>query len=164
MKLIWSTSSEKNSDRFIIERSSDGKNFIPVGEIAGAGFFQQLLTYSFSDYEATGTGYYYRLQIVDMDGSAIYSHVIHVTLKKESLLVFPNPGDGQSINTTFTTGSDNEVNIKVSDLSGKTVYQTTFTITNGRVTADFSPKLVPGFYILVVKNGAEVAKEKLSIY
>ena len=95
--LAWRTASEKNNDRFEVERSVTGTEFTRVGEMAGQGSSSQPQTYGFRDAAAIrfGTTIYYRLRQVDRDGTAAYSPVRTVAFGKAKpdarVSLYPNP-------------------------------------------------------------------------
>ena len=78
VNLKWSTASEKDNDRFEVERSDDGKFFYNIGEVAGNGTVNEQMDYSFADYSAVAAISYYRLKQVDYDGEYEYSETIRV--------------------------------------------------------------------------------------
>lgn len=160
----WSTISENNSEVFIIEKSSDGMNFTAVGEIAAAGFSNSLLNYSFQDTEVTGSNLYYRLVIKDKDGTLVYSQVVYIKTEKSGFVLFPNPTDGVSLNVTLNSTSASEVSIKVTDLSGKTLYDDVTIVEKGFLKLQFSNKLLPGLYIISVQSNSDFAEEKFAVY
>lgn len=67
--LSWQTESERNSSLFKIERSTDGKIWSTIGVITAAGQSQSLLKYQYIDPEYTSNINYYRLRMVDLDGT-----------------------------------------------------------------------------------------------
>ncbi len=74
--VVWKTSHEENVSKFVVERSTDEKNFFPIGEVQakGAGY-----KYEFVDSKLgkiNGVSYYYRLKIVDRSGSYTYSEQV----------------------------------------------------------------------------------------
>ncbi len=76
-RLNWTTASETNNDKFIIQRSYDGSNWEDAGEIAGGGNSQTPLNYAYTDNLGRAVNkVYYRLLQVDFDGSENYSNVI----------------------------------------------------------------------------------------
>lgn len=87
----WSTASERNSAYFIIERISDTGDAIPLGEVTAAGSSQSLLNYSFMDDQSPEALSYYRLRMVDLDGSWNHSNTIAVLRKEQGPLLWPNP-------------------------------------------------------------------------
>lgn len=93
--LEWKTSLEKNFDRFEIEQSfSPTISFVKLGVVAGGKS-----SYRFVDNtERVGVSYY-RLKMIDTDGSYSYSRIISVEKETSKLYysVFPNPSKGKTI-------------------------------------------------------------------
>lgn len=75
----WNTQKEQNNDRFIVEKSVDGVNFVGIGLIVGAGTRAIASHYSFSDNEIMDGTAYYRIRQVDFEGRVNYSVVVPVT-------------------------------------------------------------------------------------
>src|SRR5690606_23432835 len=88
----WSTSSEMGSDRFIVERSADSRVWVAVGEVAAKGKSEILNVYTLYDLNpVTGTNYY-RLTMVDRDGSSEHSLIRTVVVTgAEGNYLYPNP-------------------------------------------------------------------------
>jgi hypothetical protein len=78
--LKWSTLSEKNNAKFIIERSTDMVNFIEIGIVKAVGNSNVKNTYTFNDAkpEAYATNYY-RIKQVDFDGKFAYTNIASIT-------------------------------------------------------------------------------------
>jgi hypothetical protein len=80
-QLQWSTGVEDNFQMFVIERSADARNFFTVGQVNAKGSYSQ---YDFSDTspldQANSRLFYYRLKMVDRDGTYRYSDVREVAL------------------------------------------------------------------------------------
>ncbi len=74
--LKWQTESEENTKEFIVERAETGReDFIEIGFIDANGFSESLMTYEFEDEKPIPMAYY-RLKMVDFDGSFEYSEII----------------------------------------------------------------------------------------
>ncbi len=80
-RLEWSTGNEDNFSLFVVERSSDGENYFMIAQLPATG--------SFSEYQYTDSSpldadmqrtFYYRLKMVNRDGSFRYSEVQEVSL------------------------------------------------------------------------------------
>ncbi|MBL6447439.1 T9SS type A sorting domain-containing protein [Fulvivirga sp. 29W222] len=92
--LEWKTASELNNDYFTIEKSTDGKSFIGVGQIAGNGTTDVSNAYVWKDKAQLVEKVYYRLKQTDFNGSYTYERVIVVDAnndKSPELEVMPNP-------------------------------------------------------------------------
>jgi len=100
--LAWATASEKNSQSFEVERSTDGASFACIGTVAAAGTSATAHTYGLLD-AALPTGasvLCYRLKQVDLDNTAHYSPVRVVALGAGGLALFPNPAHGGAATLT----------------------------------------------------------------
>ena len=93
VNLNWATASEKNSDRFEIQRSATGAAFETVGTVKGQGNTSSAHNYAFVDSRPLAGRSYYRLRQVDTDGTTAFSPVATVQLRNE-LAVYPNPSAG----------------------------------------------------------------------
>ena len=100
-QLQWTTASEKNNDRFEVERSVTGAAFERVGTVNGHGTTTNPQAYFFTDgvTAAHGRLVYYRLRQVDFDGVSTYSPVRSVSFGSKgavavNLSLFPNPTTG----------------------------------------------------------------------
>ncbi len=91
--LEWVTLSEINVSHFEIERMTESDNtFISIGQIKANNTTEKSY-YSYQDPRATSSNYY-RLKIVDLDGSFEYSPIIQIKNKsftEEKIDIFPNP-------------------------------------------------------------------------
>jgi hypothetical protein len=108
--LTWSTASEANTDRFEVERSTDGVRFTRLAQVAAHGTSAIAQAYTQRD-AALPTGaplLYYRLRIVDRDNSAVYSPVRTVARRATDLAaltisVAPNPAVASSPASLWVT-------------------------------------------------------------
>ena len=81
--LSWQTSSEINSQRFDVERSTDALNFERLGAVPSVGEARGLQNYSFTDLDPLLDVGYYRLKQWDNDGIYAYSNVISVLFEHD---------------------------------------------------------------------------------
>ncbi|WP_448519822.1 LamG-like jellyroll fold domain-containing protein [Rhodoflexus sp.] len=119
--LQWQTINEVNFDRFIVEKSSDGKNFFVIAEIPGRGARGGFYTHT--DEEPRRVNYY-RLKMTDKDGSFEYSKVIAVLFDdlQSDLRAYPNPaeiGKGFYLNEK----ADRIERVMIYNLLGQLVYE-----------------------------------------
>lgn len=74
--LKWKTAEEVNTSHFSIERSTDGQPYVAIGNVAAAG--SGASSYTFTDANTVNGNNYYRLKMIDIDGSFKYSPVVIV--------------------------------------------------------------------------------------
>ncbi len=91
--LQWQTVSEENTDRFIVERSTDGRRFIDIGTVAASGNSNRVNDYGFIDALPLPGINYYRLTMLDKDGQFTQSRVVQVIVNRVvvHLSLYPNP-------------------------------------------------------------------------
>jgi hypothetical protein len=146
----WTTVTESNNRKFVVERSLNGSSFAPIGEVATratGGNSSVALNYNFVDANPVQGKQYYRLQMVDNGGRTTYSQI--VTLRRgggklEIVDVRPNPTTGTVYFNVL--GANANVNVAVRDLSGKEVIRKGLVQSNG-FSLDMS-SLANGLYIL----------------
>lgn len=95
--LSWRTAMEKDFDRFEIERSADPKKgFIKIHQQKGG---RPDGRYNFRDSEAeAGVANYYRLKMIDTDGTFAYSKISWALPESgNELKIYPNPVSGQLV-------------------------------------------------------------------
>ena len=98
--LKWVTASEKNSDYFTIEKTTDGILFEPVGTRQGAGNSIYHTSYLLVDDNVEPVINYYRLKQTDFDGNSKYSDLISIDNRLE------NQKDKTLIRITNTWGQE----------------------------------------------------------
>jgi hypothetical protein len=143
--LSWATASELNCDRFVIERSESGKVWKQVGSIQARNNTSSEEEYFFTDSEVVLRRAYYRLKLIDIDGSFAYSNIKPLDFGGSQSAIFPNPAgnDGQ----LQLLQSEDISMITIFNLSGKKELETS-TITN-KISIQHLP---PGSYILRLRH------------
>ncbi|MGG7662671.1 T9SS type A sorting domain-containing protein [Dyadobacter sp. BHUBP1] len=91
VKLTWRTSFEYNSDFFEIQRSRDMKSWKVLDHVSSAGESSQQVDYAYADADPIAGIGYYRLKMVDRDGTFAFSQIRKVSWDGTDLVVFPNP-------------------------------------------------------------------------
>jgi len=90
VRLSWSVADEKGVHSYQIERMDESERFVVIGEISAS----QSINYEYIDKNPPiDRSLYYRLRILDQDGSDRYSSVRQIQLesKTQKLVFFPNP-------------------------------------------------------------------------
>ncbi|MFI5129056.1 MAG: choice-of-anchor tandem repeat GloVer-containing protein [Chitinophagales bacterium] len=156
--LTWKTAQEQNSDRFEIERSSNGTEFNTKGSVAAAGNTNSITNYSFKDIDPMNGINYYRLKQVDKDGSFTYSRTVTVSFDAgKNLIVFPNPVSDRLY--IRLPQQNRYATIRILDASGKMVLQRNIgSSATAEVNVDGLPK---GWYILQLIGDNKLEKSFL---
>lgn len=151
--LDWYTASEINTNYFEVLRSVNGVDYTSVGYVQASGNSSILRAYNFEDTNlpAGASGAYYRLKIMDFDGSFEYSPVRYVSLKTVKGLnrVYPNP-------------ATNTVSFNVNEsLTGENLQ---FTISNANGTVVFNRELNAQTADQFFANGIDVSDFPNGVY
>lgn len=161
--LDWRTASEENTSHFEIERSLDNRTYVSAGNVGAAGHSSLPQLYSFTDKNIAALSVpvvYYRLKMVDGNGSFSYSKTIPVNINGRATLVKLYPNPVRDIATLQIVSMQSEtIRYTVTDASGSTVLAKSITVTEGNnnVIID-THALSSGNYTLLLR-GAETSKE-----
>jgi hypothetical protein len=106
----WETAMEISSDHFILQRSLGAGIWADIAFIPAAGNSTGIRKYAFEDENVwPGTRFYYRIRIVDLDGSARISETVEARIDGEPDLIgelYPNPTDGKAWLDLISPASD----------------------------------------------------------
>ncbi len=154
--LNWETASELNSSHYEIERSTDGRNWEFVGKVTSSGKSDQTLNYSYLDEGVYKPGqaerrFYYRLRMVDLDGSFEYSDVDEVEFRNSTDLtveLYPNPAQ-EFVNINFLSDSPKgSVNLQLMNVAGKALLERQIMIEDGHYLLELPQVLPTGVYMV----------------
>ena len=125
--LQWKAGSENNIVKYEIElaRGNDelqAGHFVKIGEVPGLGNSTTLRIYSFRDTEPDKFGpRYYRLKIVNADGSFSYSPVRSVLFNDPVLWhIYPNPSNGM-FSLVYQLNNNEQLYARVVDSKGSLI-------------------------------------------
>ncbi|MBL7737200.1 MAG: T9SS type A sorting domain-containing protein [Chitinophagaceae bacterium] len=90
--IAWVSDMELNFDHYEIERSFDGANWSTIGTVQSTGNAGAVSRYTFTDALKLAGAVNYRLKMVDIDGTSVYSPIKTVKAGAAiEMTVFPNP-------------------------------------------------------------------------
>lgn len=152
--LDWKTEKEENLREYIITRSHDGREFTNISKISA----QNLVHYQSVDKNPLSGENYYRLEMIDYDGSSKYSDIRRVSINNaiDVLSLHPNP----AMNKIFISGLSEELNnakIEVYDDLGRQVVNGYFVPSSLSSSGLDIESLLPGNYVLKIKTEAEIS-------
>ena len=165
--LQWKADNETGFDKYEIERSNNGKDFINIGyrrAATGNGIKQ----YDFTDNDASlvaSNKYYFRLKMVDISGSYTYSKVVSVVVGNRntmSIRTAPNPFTDK-ISIQLNLSEAVKVSYKLIDMYGKTILSNAVNVSIGAQALEIEglKQLPGGIYMLQVRAGNTVFTGKL---
>lgn len=91
--LQWRTAAEEGTKDFVVQHSTDGRQWQNIGTVTAAGNSLREQAYSFVHRQPASTVNFYRLLQRDTDGRERYSKIIRIDLQEAGtvLSVYPNP-------------------------------------------------------------------------
>lgn len=132
--LYWSTSSEVNSKTFEIQRSINGTDFEIIGQVQASGDSKVERKYTFTDETPSKGSNFYRLKMIDRDGSSAYSKTVSAKVAYQSALLVKNvslaPG-GTGLRMLIESNETTHGNLSVFDASGRVYLNAPLTIREG---------------------------------
>lgn len=147
----WRSSFEENIRDFVIEKSLNGRNFFTLTHTTPRNFSGS--EYSITDAALATGNNFYRLKVVNTDGTVDYSAVVKIYYKKgtpSGWFVYPNPAEGDAA-LIYQSVTTKKITVNVTDVAGKLISQNVHTITAGNNRINIpSQKLSAGMYMVTV--------------
>ncbi|HVD97726.1 MAG TPA: T9SS type A sorting domain-containing protein [Cytophagaceae bacterium] len=156
--LDWVIADEKNNRQFIIERSTDNKEYTEVGIVSGRSTGQETRYYSFVDHSVTygERMYYYRLWQEDENSIKTLLRVFVVSNRSEKDAYIDNSTPGEA--TLHFSGTESSFSLY--NAMGQTIFY------NKEVTAHEEPytvSLIPGFYTVSFQTENGIVTNKVIV-
>lgn len=150
-RLVWTIAQAENFSHFVIEKSVDGANFYQQSII---NYETQQTTYTSLEQGIRDNNVYYRLKLVDQDGSFTYSKVIRIGTYGEPKAVsivniIPNPLDRECRVSVYSP-EDQELQLLITDVAGTTVFKKPVQARSGlnNFTVELLQNLKGGLYLV----------------
>lgn len=160
--LSWSTTAESRSSHFDIQRSDDRMEFVTIGRVIAKGNSETKLNYNYLDISPVIGNNYYRLKLVDKDGSFENSRIISVANNANSVSfeILGNPIVNRELK--FLLKGEKQQNVQLYDISGRTV---PFSMVNTGNIYTMKPanNLSSGLYILSLQNQGNLISKKVLV-
>lgn len=153
--LEWKSGCSSASVTFQIERSEDARKFASIGRFT-ATQARCAMPFDFTDVAPKAGVNYYRLKMTEIDGKISYSPVIAIINKSTGFAIvnmLPNVVSSSAwLNVTSATAD--QLQIRVADISGKMVYQSTTAMAVGSNSIQLQLSSLPaGLYQLTCYTG-----------
>ncbi len=151
--LEWSTLSETNNDKFIIEKSTDFANWNFVSEVNGARNSSTLQNYQIQD-EGSVEDIYYRIIQKDINDNQELFGPVKVNCKStNNIFVSPNPNNGEYLINIFSEDGFDDGEFQIFDMNGKLLKSEIISVSSGlnKFESNISD-FAAGSYILIIKS------------
>ncbi|WP_207494313.1 T9SS type A sorting domain-containing protein [Aridibaculum aurantiacum] len=154
--LSWSSATENNLRGYAVEKSFDGASF---SEISFVSAENRAANYSFVDNSIKPGTNYYRLRIVDKDGSTSYSNVVVLSNRSIKAEVFPNPAVSNI--TVSHDKAEAGARIRIVSMDGRQIKIAQ--VQPGAIQTGISvSELVKGNYLLIYESNNDKVTSKFT--
>jgi alpha-L-arabinofuranosidase len=163
--LYWKVEGEENTERYEVERSFNGNHFSLIGTLVKNELKNG--EYKLTDYESNSFQYlWYRLRIVNSDGSTVYSKTIKLTTagtEKFSFTIAPNPVKGD-IHLQITSDYAKDAAVIITDYTGRVILNTSIILRAGNSSIHLpgTGKIEQGVYTITIRHGLTAQSTKFS--
>jgi hypothetical protein len=162
VQLKWIVDDNETGNFFELEKSEDGKEYKTTALVLVSSTTGKA-SYSYTDKAASTT--YYRLKIVNKDGSISYSKVLLFRTSKETNenRLTLQSGTGTSLNFTYNSSTAGTFTATLYSMNGTALLTTKINCTAGinSFSLDAICNFPKGVYIMEVANNAERTTAKL---
>lgn len=163
INISWTVGTEVNTNKYIVEKSTDAKNFSAIGSVDAIN----LGKYSYIDMSVSTANNYYRIKAVDKDGSFAYSSVVFTISdsKVATVTVYPNPVINKQVNVQLSNLVTGSYNVEVYNNLGQAVLSKFIQLdgANTSLTLQLPSSVSAGLYRLSVSDGATKINKTISI-
>ncbi len=165
--LNWQVASEINSSHYTIERSSNGEQFESIGQINSFNLADIKVNYEFNDNFPLKGINYYRLVMVDKDGTFSYSKTVSSNIKSAPSFLLSNihlSEKNSSLHIIVNSNYQQNLQIMLCDVNGRIHYQSKVNIQKGvnQIEKNFSNCARGVYFVNVKSDDLQITKSILS--
>ena len=155
--LNWQSSFEKDIRQFIIEKSTDSRNFYPYSTLIPKNISGSV--YNAMDASLANGNNFYRLKVINMDGTVDYSAVVKINYTKGSpanWFIYPNPAEGNAAVVYQSTNTKN-IRLLLFDITGKLLNNNLVKVIPGNNNLSIpSATLSRGMYLIKIADAGNI--------
>lgn len=168
VRLSWDVAQEDNVSHYEVLRSRNGRDWETLDEVTAVGQSNTPLNYEFFDRNPAFNRHFYRLNILDNDGSSELSGIVIVDLEvsgDRTVSVYPNPASattrlGIQLGGEWSEGQ--AISGQLIDLSGR-LLATYANLRGGGNSITLPAGIAEGLYLLRVTQADRIFTTKVSL-
>jgi hypothetical protein len=148
--LSWKTSHETTTDRFEIQRSTNGWEFAAIGNTKPNLTFD----YIYHDRNPVRAINYYRLKTIDKDGRFQFSPIRSINNTDQSLIIYPNPVTTKRVSVYGLNAFEGGYVFELYTMEGKLLFIHEGVVSSSilNVVINLPSFISQGSYIMKMKN------------
>lgn len=155
--LQWTTREAYGLSRFVIEKSDDSVHFTALDSIPAAANGAVVHSYTYTDVHLDTGMNYYRLRLVQQNGSHGYSPIRSVQGPSGGVSIWPNPVHRELIHVNTSTSIRS---VRLMDISGKVILSQQL---RGTLNTLHIGEVAMGIYFLWVETDSGTTVQKILI-
>lgn len=156
--LAWGTTSETNSDRFELKRSSDGVLFNEtIGSLPAKGSSATITTYQLIDPTPQPSWNFYQVWQFDKDGRQTRSNIARINMAGtvSTAVLHPNPAHS-TVTLDYVAAKREVIQLMIVDVNGAVLARSVFAVHPGKNTTTFPvAQYARGIYYLHLVGKSE---------
>jgi len=169
VSLDWSVLQESDMDKYLVQKSDDGKIWSFVQEVKSAGNSTRARQYAATDNRVISAPGYYRVIAVSINGALTYSNTIVVRpsalTSTLTISAYPNPFMSSVGVELSVSESKPGSTIRIFDLGGRMIKSLPWNLKEGTniTTINSMDDVKPGMYFLDItdRNGLSISNTRL---
>jgi hypothetical protein len=164
--LKWHLLEENRSNRFILQRSQDEKNWEDLHETESKNGNAQIDNYEFTDKDPYSGKNFYRVKRLLKDGNTVFSPVkfvetSYLSSKSEISYVYYQ---NNALNVNCLSDHAQPLTVKIYDVSGKMLKSQEFSLQQGENKFNLPFEAQTGMYIVLMQSKHGQITHKITIY
>ncbi|HSC40044.1 MAG TPA: T9SS type A sorting domain-containing protein, partial [Chitinophagaceae bacterium] len=165
--ISWKVANDEEVLEYVIEKSINGVNFVPLGTLLQQASANGIGDYRFADLVPVANGIsYYRVRAVTSSGRSSYSTIVTVKLSAPAgmLTVSPNPAT-ESASLSLVSAVNGTAEVQLLDMAGHSCWHQQYAVSAGANTLPLEglQSLRTGIYLLQYNDGSTTKQVKLLV-
>ena len=162
--LKWTASDAVNFDHFIIQRSTDDENFQDVATVASVNEDSTMTQqYNYTDQFTYNGNVYYRLEMVDHDGTTNYSTIVSLPMKAPAAIrIYPTVVTNGQL-TVESPSSISQAQFQLFDMNGQKLMVKDWSEFQGTQQVAIGSHLAAGTYIALLSDAQSILTKQIII-
>jgi hypothetical protein len=157
IEVEWLVKNEAGVDRYEVEKSANGVDFIKAGIENPKALNPGKTTYKWIDQAPFSTNNFYRIKTVDNTGNIKYSEVIHVTSGSgvKGISIYPTPILNNTFHVRLSNQPKGKYQVQLYNSAGQQVYSNSIMHQGGSAvhSLQLNNSSSKGIFFLQVSNG-----------